>query len=264
MLKKTLLATVAAVAVASPVMAADKPDIILEMEDKGFSFVKSFDTEAKDITGYVMQAGAGEHLITYVSEGAPGHMFVGSMVNAKGQNLTPLHDELHVPKPDYTEMLKELQDAKTIQGGTEGKRKMYVFLEPNCGFCKLIYKAMADYDLSNVEVHYVPVAFMAGEKSVKQAASLLQAKDPLAALHAHEMKSPAEMVEPTEATRQALEQNTQLMNKYGFGGTPAVVYEAEDGSALAEPGMPMLRKLAKILGEDYKKPSDKSLARFDR
>eukprot|EP01041_Mallomonas_annulata_P015123 gene15123-32077_t len=66
-----------------------------------------------------------------------------------------------------------LKDAFTLVRGS-GKRKMAVFEDPNCGYCKKLHQEFADLDNVTVHVFLIPVL---GPDSAEKARRIWCAKD---------------------------------------------------------------------------------------
>ncbi|MBB1072933.1 DsbC family protein [Rhodoferax sp. 4810] len=114
------------------------------------------------------------------------------------------------------------KDAFTIVRGN-GKRKLAVFEDPNCGYCKRFEANLEKVKDVTVYLFLYPVL---GPKSVDLSKALWCAKDKPKAWHDWMVKD----LEPASAKcdTTAVDRNMQLGKKYKVTGTPTLVFA--DGS----------------------------------
>jgi len=114
------------------------------------------------------------------------------------------------------------KDAFTIVRGN-GKRKLAVFEDPNCGYCKRFEANLEKVKDVTVYLFLYPVL---GPKSVELSNAIWCAKDKPKVWHDWMVKN----VEPakTKCDTGAVERNTQIGKKYKITGTPTLVFT--DGS----------------------------------
>ncbi|MFA9459915.1 thiol:disulfide interchange protein DsbG [Thiohalorhabdus methylotrophus] len=135
-------------------------------------------------------------------------------------------------------------------GAEEPERVIYVFTDPNCPYCHDLWKVTKPYYSEGLQVRHILVGILKPSSPAK-AAAILSANDPAAALRRHEKNyedggiAPAE--DPAQLVRTQLENNQQLMRRFGARATPTVVYRDGDGGAQALSGMPRLQALPGIL-----------------
>jgi len=136
----------------------------------------------------------------------------------------------------------------------QGRRELYVFFDPNCGYCPMIYKNLqpliAPYDL---QLRWIPVA-MLDATSLGKAAAILQAKDPKAALDYNEAHYNSEahtgsMSEeiPSAVTETRLRANGALLNQVGIPVVPTMLFRAKTGEAMVIQGALSPVALRKVL-----------------
>ena len=117
------------------------------------------------------------------------------------------------------------KDAIAIKQGT-GARKMAVFVDPNCGYCKRFERDVAA--LKNVTV-YTFLFPILGTDSTTKSRDIWCAKDPVKTWRDWMLNG---TVPPstagTKCDTAALDRNTELGRKHRVQGTPAAVFE--DGS----------------------------------
>lgn len=115
-----------------------------------------------------------------------------------------------------------LKDAFTIVRGN-GQRKMAVFEDPNCSYCKRFEENLQKVNNVTVYMFLYPVL---GPKSVDASKNIWCAKDKGKAWQDWMLNN----IEPATAKcdAQAIERNVQLGKKYKITGTPTLVFA--DGS----------------------------------
>ena len=257
---------VAGVALAQPSRAQDDAKVPAPLQMAvvgGIKIEKSFPA-AGGMTGWVLSQGVGNNFIVYTT--ADGEAAIaGSMLDAKGQNLTKKYLEQYAPKPNYDKMWGELEKSVFIaEGATKDvKATIYVFEDSNCGYCHLAWKALQAYEKIGLQVRWVPVAFLAPD-SFDKGAALLSAKDGAAALKEQHNAWGTKLAVPaaTAHQRAQLEANNQLMNNWGFRGTPATLYKDKSGKVQALNGMFSLSELPNITGLPGQVQTDPSLAKY--
>jgi thiol:disulfide interchange protein DsbG len=266
---------VSAVALAASVLAfsAQADTAIpkaLEMPLKnGMKIDKSFPVSAS-LNGWVMSpAKGGQPSIVYTT--ADGNfLFAGILVDQNGQNLTAQFSETQIPKPEYGPLFSKLEKSGYVaEGAKNPKQIIYAFMDPNCIFCHLMWKAVQPYEQEGLQVRWVQVGFLKPDSAGK-AAALLESKDAEALLKTNETKYDAPHEEggippvTVSAAMQAkLKENAQLMQDFGFTGTPAMVYKDKNGKVQAKAGMPRLSTLPDIFGLPAVQNKDPELARFN-
>lgn len=220
------------------------------------------------LTGYVLNRD-GEYTVVFAT---PDNQTIinGALIGPDGKNLTPMYTEQHVPKPDYDGMWPSLEKAPVVITGAKGsqvKAVIYAFLDPNCIFCHLAWKAFKPYEKAGLQVRWLPVAFL-NATSAPKAAAIMQSDDPTAALDRHETNYKTGGIDPQgvavkDDTRAKLESNSKLMKAFGFNGTPALVYkDPRTGKVLTKNGMPRLSELPGMFNLPAIPNNDEELARF--
>lgn len=127
---------------------------------------------------------------------------------------------------------------KTVKG--DGSRKMAVFADPNCGYCK---KMEGEFDkLSNVTIYTFLVGIL-GDSSKEKAESIWCSSNRSKALRAALVGGePA----PQKSCSNPLEENLTLFKRLGFQGTPSVVFQ--NGKAL--PGYAPVQEINRLLDSE--------------
>jgi len=117
-----------------------------------------------------------------------------------------------------------LKDAITIRQG-KGERRVAVFADPNCGYCKRFERDLAA--LKNVTVHVFLFPIL-GADSTAKSRGVWCAADPAKAWRDLMLSNTQPPAAPAQCDVTALQRNLELGRKHRVQGTPAVVFT--DGS----------------------------------
>ena len=111
-----------------------------------------------------------------------------------------------------------LKDAVTIVRG-DGKRKLAVFEDPNCGYCKRFERDLQNVDNVTIYLFLYPIL---SPDSVEKSRNIWCAKDRVAAWQDYMVrdKTPA----PAACDTSALQRNLAFGKKYKITGTPTLIF----------------------------------------
>ncbi|WP_322106201.1 thioredoxin fold domain-containing protein [Paraburkholderia sp. J41] len=164
------------------------------------------------------------------------------------------------------------QGASAIVEGASGanvKSTLYVFMDPNCIYCHLVWKALQPYEAAGLQVHWIPMGFLKPDSPGK-AAALLEAKDGAALLKQLETHysekdesggiAPLANISFNDQTR--LNANAQLFQDLGFDGTPTLIYRGSGGRWADISGLPKLSQLPGMLNLPAQPITDPELQRY--
>ncbi|MFZ3207163.1 MAG: thiol:disulfide interchange protein DsbG, partial [Pseudomonas sp.] len=194
----------------------------------------------------------GEGMALYLTPDGD-HVLIGSLLDANGEDMTRGPLEKLVYEPLGKEMWQGLESSTWIQdGAAEAPRTVYMFSDPNCPFCNMFWKQARPWvDAGDVQLRHVMVGMLRADSAGK-AAALLVAKDPQAALNAHEAAGKASKLEPVERispkVNEQLEANLTLMGEMGASATPAIYYLDDEGRLQQQHGAPRPDSLKQIMG----------------
>ena len=135
-----------------------------------------------------------------------------------------------------------LKDAFTIVRGN-GERKIAVFEDPNCGYCKRFERDLAKVDNVTVYLFLMPVL---GPGSVEKSRNVWCAKDPATAWKDMMQKDVAPAA--AQCNTAAIDRNLDFGRKYKITGTPTLV--AQDGTRV--PGAIDSTKIERLLADASK------------
>ncbi|MDO9438460.1 DsbC family protein [Hydrogenophaga sp.] len=209
--KSLLLATLAAVSMAA---FAQEATIRKNLAER-LPNLPAIDEVSKTPMPGVFEIRVNQSEIFY-TDAEGNYLIQGSMIDTKARtNLT----EQRVEKLTALAFKSlPLKDAFTLVRGN-GKRKMAVFEDPNCGYCKRLHREFAKIDNVTVHVFLIPVL---GDDSVDKARRIWCAKDKAKTYSDWMVNNQA----PASATcdTAAIERNSRLATKHGIRGTPTMIF----------------------------------------
>jgi thiol:disulfide interchange protein DsbG len=232
----------------------------------GLTVFKKF-AAAGGLDGWVVEdKRSGKDIIVYTSKDGE-VLIAGMMLDKTGQNLSAQYSADNIPAPDYTSAINEFKSGGVVVGNPKAKAAITVVFDANCHYCKDLEKVVAPaIDAGALRVNYVPVAILTPDSMTKGAA-FLAAKDPKAAM-ANIVAGTADTSSDKDLVAK-VQANTEIMKKYGFNGTPAVLYMGKDkgdDTVFTAGGVPNFVEMYSRLGIDSKllQPAeqDPALARY--
>lgn len=245
--------------------AVPTPPVLDRALAAGLKIVRQFPA-ASGLTGWVLAQGGNYSLVYTTADGKT--LVAGVLVDGKGQNLSAQHEERYLPKPDFTAAYAQLEKAAFVaEGAARPRSVIYAFVDPNCPFCHLMWRAVQPYQAAGLQVRWIPVATL-GPTSMPKSIAVLAAADKAAAFRRMEENHGKPWVDEgkTEATHPAVaaavRANGALMDRFGIGGTPGVVWRDTNGKVQVRSGMPRLSELPAITGLPEQKLSDPALDKF--
>ena len=150
------------------------------------------------------------------------HILQGSLIDTKNRtDLTQARID-KLTAIDFASL--PLKDAVVIRQGT-GARKVVIFGDPNCGYCKRLEKDLVALKDVTVYTFLYPIL---GPDSTAKSKDIWCAKDPGKAWRAWMVDGQAPAKVTGACDTAAIDRTLELGRKYKVQGTPAVVFE--DGS----------------------------------
>ena len=166
------------------------------------------------------------------------YLLQGSMIDtATRRNLT----EERVDKLTAIDFASlPLKDAIVWKNGN-GKRKIAVFADPNCGYCKRLEKDLVNVKDVTVYTFVIPIL---GGDSPEKSRSIWCAKDNTTVWRNWMVDgaTPARLMGQCDAS--AIERNSALAKKHRVTGTPAIVFEDGTRAPGAIPAAEIEKRLA--------------------
>jgi thiol:disulfide interchange protein DsbC len=172
------------------------------------------------------------------------HVIQGSLYDTRAKvNLT----EQRIEKLTAIEFDKlPFKDAMVIKQGS-GARKLAVFVDPNCGYCKRFERDLLAVKDVTIYAFLYPVL---GPDSNEKSRAIWCSKDAMKTWRAWMIDGvpPPKVTGACDTT--AVERNTAFGQKYRINGTPAVLFE--DGKRV--PGAMPLAEVEKRLADAARAP----------
>jgi len=171
------------------------------------------------------------------------HLIQGNLIDTKtGNDLT----EARLSKLSAIDFASlPLKDALVIKQGS-GARRLAVFGDPNCGYCKRFERDLANLQDVTIYTFLYPIL---GPDSSAKSRDIWCAKDNGKVWRAWMMEGVTPPKNMGACDSAALERNVAFGKKHRVQGTPAVVFE--DGTRV--PGAIPLERLEKSLAAASKK-----------
>ncbi len=171
----------------------------------------------------------------FYSDAEGNFLLQGNLLDTRGKrNLTEERIE-KLSAIDFAAL--PYKDAFTIVRGT-GKRKMAVFEDPNCGYCKRLEQDLAKVNDATIYLFLYPIL---GQDSVEKSRNIWCAKDKAKAWVNWMVREQPAAKASCDTT--ALERNVEFGKKYRITGTPTVFFA--DGSRV--PGAISSEQIEKLL-----------------
>ena len=171
------------------------------------------------------------------------YVIQGELIDTKARrNLT--EDRINkLTAVDFAEL--PLKDAFTIVRG-DGKRKVAVFEDPNCGYCKRFERDLQNVDNITVYLFLYPIL---SPDSAEKSRNVWCAKDRAATWHDFMLRDKTPNTASCDTS--AIQRNLAFGKKYKITGTPTLIFT--DGSRV--PGAINAQDVEKRLAEAGSAPS---------
>jgi thiol:disulfide interchange protein DsbC len=147
------------------------------------------------------------------------HIIQGTLFDTKAKiNLTDKRIE-KLTAIDFDDL--PLKDAMVVKQGT-GARKLAVFADPNCGYCKRFERDLLTVKDVTIYTFLYPVL---GPDSSEKSRSIWCSKDAMKTWRAWMIEgvTPPKVMGKCDVT--AIERNSAFGRKYRVNGTPAILFE---------------------------------------
>jgi protein-disulfide isomerase len=199
------------------------PEMLSKLEKEGGVIHEKFKI-SEHLNGFAVTIGTDQLIVYGTADGK--HVMNGSLLDKDANDLTPDFAGDYIPKPDYTAVLKELEDSHYFTThDIKANRQLYVFHDANCGYCKRAWGALMPYKhLKGVEVRWIPVGTR-GKDSMIKASALLSSSEPVKLQDDFDNNYRLSEKEVSSASDkgQAAVDNTRLFKFLRLDGTPSFV-----------------------------------------
>lgn len=238
---------------AAPVDAAEKerPPVIRNIEQQGLEILAEFEAPG-GLRGFAGVTGNRPVALYVTPDGE--HAIVGTLLNAKGEDVSASQLERLVVQPISKRIWAQLERSQWIvDGNPKAPRVVYAFMDPNCPYCHRFWEASRRWVQSGkVQIRHILVGVIRAD-SANKAAAILTAKSPSEAFTLNEQRHAEggiKGVEKVSADVQAkLDTNAALMEELGFQGTPGILFQDETGAIQSRSGMPAPEDMRTVLGQ---------------
>jgi thiol:disulfide interchange protein DsbC len=176
----------------------------------------------------------------YYSDAAGNFLIQGSLIDTKSKRNLTEERESKLSAIDFSTL--PIKDAITIVRGN-GKRKLAVFEDPNCGYCKRFERDLAKVDNVTVYLFLMPVL---GPGSAEKSRNVWCAKDPAATWT--NLMTRDQPPAAAQCNTAAIDRNLEFGRKYKITGTPTLI--AQDGTRV--PGAINNTQIEKLLADASK------------
>jgi len=152
----------------------------------------------------------------FYSDAKGNYLIQGELIDTKARrNLT--EDRINkLTAVDFSAL--PLKDAVTIVRG-DGKRKLAVFEDPNCGYCKRFERDLQNVDNITVYLFLYPIL---SPDSAEKSRNIWCAKDKATTWHDFMLRDKAPNTASCDTS--ALQRNLAFGKKYKITGTPTLIF----------------------------------------
>jgi thiol:disulfide interchange protein DsbC len=176
----------------------------------------------------------------YYADAEGNYLIQGNVIDTKSKRNLTEEREAKLSAIEFNTL--PFKDAITLVHGN-GKRKLAVFEDPNCGYCKRFERDLAKVDNVTVYLFLMPVL---GPGSVEKSRNIWCAKDPATAWTQLMQKDIAPA--SAQCNTAAIDRNLDFGRKYKINGTPTLI--AQDGARV--PGAISTPQIEKLLADATK------------
>ena len=171
----------------------------------------------------------------YYTDAEGNFLIQGSLIDTKSKRNLTEEREAKLSAIDFGTL--PFKDAITIVRGN-GKRKLAVFEDPNCGYCKRFERDLAKVDNVTIYLFLYPIL---GDDSMTKSRNVWCAKDPAGAWS--QVMTKEQTIPNANCNIAAIERNVEFGRKFKITGTPTLI--AQDGARV--PGAINTMQIEKML-----------------
>jgi thiol:disulfide interchange protein DsbC len=215
--KFVTLATIAAACMAAGAAHAQEAAIRKALAERIPKLPKIDEIRPSPIAGLFEVRYGGTEIIYSDAKGE--YLIQGALIDTK--TMANLTDERIDKLTAVTFDALPLKDAFTIKQGS-GARKIAVFVDPNCGYCKRFERDLAGIKDVTVYTFLLPIL---GPDSNLKSRDIWCSKDAAKAWRAWMLDGVAPARTMGNCDSAALERNVEFAGKYRINGTPALFFE---------------------------------------
>ena len=176
----------------------------------------------------------------YYTDATGNFLFQGQLIDTRTQRNLTEERQQKISAIDFASL--PIKDAVTMVRG-KGERKLAIFEDPNCGYCKRFERELQKADNITIYLFLYPIL---GKDSVEKSKAIWCAKDPGKAWHDWMLRDQAPSTASCDTA--AIKRNVEFGQKMKITGTPTLVFV--DGTRV--PGAIELAQVEKLLGQAVK------------
>lgn len=155
----------------------------------------------------------------FYSDAEGTHLFHGQLYDIRARRNLTEEREQKLLAVDFDDL--PLKDAFTVVRGN-GKRKLAVFQDPNCGYCKRFEAGLQKVDNITVYMFLYPVL---GQDSADKSKNIWCAKDKAKAWQDWMLRNQQAPRATDACDASALQRNREFGNKHKITGTPTLLFQ---------------------------------------
>lgn len=211
------LLPLAALLLAAGAATAQEAQIRKTLTERIPNFPKIDEVRPSPIPGLFEVRYAGTEIIYTDAKGE--HLLQGALIETKSMtNLTEARID-KLTAVDFAAL--PVKDALVIKQGT-GARKMAVFVDPNCGYCKRFERDLVA--VKDVTIYTFIIGILGPDSTVK-AKDIWCSKDASKTWRAWMLDGATPPKTMDKCDTAALDRNLEFARKYRVNGTPAIFFE---------------------------------------
>lgn len=211
----------------------------VEMIKKALPHVPIVSVEKAPVAGiYQVVTKSGE---IFYTDGAAKHVFTGDLLVVKGAGQFENLSET-VRSEQRVKLIKQVDVANTVTFSAKGDKKgeIFVFTDPDCGYCRKLHMEVPELTQMGIDVHYLAWPRAGVESGTgKKMSNIWCAEDQLGAM---DLAKQGQSVPDQKDCKPPIKQHLDLGLKLGVRGTPAIFLS--DGRQIGG------YKAAKAIAED--------------
>ncbi|MBW0146160.1 thiol:disulfide interchange protein DsbG [Marinobacter arenosus] len=215
------------------------PDAVQVLVDEGLTIDAQFEAPG-GLAGFVGRSNGRAVTLYLMPDGE--HVVVGTMMDGFGQDLSQAQIRAWAPRIDLNGVWSRLEKATWVaEGPAEAERIVYVFTDPNCGYCVVFREKAQPFLERGIELRHILVGVIQ-PSSLAKSASVIASPEPVEMLDFHDGQFPRDwLVTPAsvpEELKTRVERNNRLMETLSVSATPAVFYKNAEGDVQRIVGLP--------------------------
>ena len=176
----------------------------------------------------------------FYTDAQANYLIHGNLIDTRAKRNLTEERVTKLSAIDFSEL--PLKDAFTIVRG-KGERKLAVFEDPNCGYCKRFERDLQNVDNVTVQLFLYPIL---SADSMEKSKNIWCAKDPAAAFNGWMLNE--KPIPAASCDTAAIERNLAFGRKHKITGTPTLIFA--DGQRV--PGAVNAKQVEELLSQATK------------